>query len=216
MKKFFVAVFMSVFIGQAAVAEPGVSDRGEAVVIKAAASADAASLSRAPLRVRSVKVSVPRSLKVSESSQLLPSGDIVWREDPKGDRYAQVQAIFETAMKRGVAPLKGSIPVDISVEVVKFHALTETARRSTGGVHALKFMLTVTDARTGKVLMERHAVQADFEAYGGRKAKAAEAQGQTQKVRITNHLAQVIAIELSNPEGYTGSLKSTIQRWNYM
>ena len=47
MKKFFVAVFMSVFIGQAAVAEPGVSDRGEAVVIKAAASADAASLSRA-------------------------------------------------------------------------------------------------------------------------------------------------------------------------
>lgn len=45
-------------------------------------------------------------------------------------------------------------------------------------------------------------IKADLEAFGGQKAIRAEAQGLTQKVRITSHLAHVIQTQLTSPEGY--------------
>ena len=52
-------------------------------------------------RVASVEVDVPHTLTVSEARTLLPRADIVWREDPVGDRYAQVDQIM-TDVARGV------------------------------------------------------------------------------------------------------------------
>lgn len=39
-------------------------------------------------RLAGVRVSVPKTLTVSEAKKLLPNADIVWREDPPGDRHA--------------------------------------------------------------------------------------------------------------------------------
>jgi Family of unknown function (DUF6778) len=167
-----------------------------------------------PVTVNSVTVRVPRSLKVSEANRFLPSGDIVWREDPIGDRYAQVQKIFEDAMTRGVAPLNGPVGVDIEVQVLRFHALTEKARYTVGGVHSITFDLAIRDSETGELVVPVRTVRADLDAFGGKQALAAEARGQTQKVRISDHLAEVIRQELSNPEGYKNASLGFYQMLN--
>lgn len=154
------------------------------------------------LNVQDVTVTVPRSLRVSEANLYLPAGDIVWREDPKGDRYAQVQAIFENGLRRGVAGMQSGMPVGLHVEVRRFHALTEKARYTVGGMHAIQFDMTLFDPETGRALTEPRHVKANFKAYGGQKALDAEAQGLTQKVRITQHLAEVIQQELANPGAF--------------
>ena len=59
------------------------------------------------------------------------------------------------------------------------------------------------DARSTELADARmRTIKADLDAFGGRQAVLADARGDTQKVRITNHLAEVIRQELSNPEGY--------------
>lgn len=169
-----------------------------------------------PVTVKQVRVTVPASLSVSEANSYLPKGDIVWREDPIGNRHAQVKTIVDAAMKRGVSGLNGPVPVILDVQVLKFHALTEKARYTVGGVHGLNFKLTVRDAKTGKPIMPPRHVRADLDAFGGAQALRAEARGQTQKVRITNHLAEVIRQELTNPKGYRNSTLGFIQALNYM
>lgn len=155
------------------------------------------------MHIASVRVSVPRELKVSEANRFYPGGDIVWREDPKGDRHEQVRRIVEAGIVGGVRGLGDSgRPAVLDIEVTRFHALTEKARRTTGGVHAIQFVMQMRDAGTGAPLSEPKFVKADFKALGGREATRAEAQGLTQKVRITRHLAQVIRTELTDPEGY--------------
>lgn len=156
-----------------------------------------------PLDVQEVRVSVPRSLKVSEANRYLPSGDIVWREDAPGDRHAQVAAILQDALERGVADLpEGGVPVVLEVGLVRFHALSEKARYTVGGVHAIRFTYVLRDPVTGAALTEPTFVKADFKALGGQKAITAERQGITQKVRITGHLADVIRAELGDGQGY--------------
>ena len=157
---------------------------------------------QSPVSVNAVTVRVPRTLKVSEANRYLPRGDIVWREDPIGDRCAQVQTIFEGAMVQGVSPLNGPISVDLDIQVARFHALTEKARYTTGGVHSITFDMALKDPQTGALLVPVRRVRADLDGFGGQQALQAEARGLTQKVRITNHLAEVIRQELSNPEGY--------------
>ncbi|KIC29823.1 DUF6778 family protein [Leisingera sp. ANG-M6] len=154
------------------------------------------------LRVSRVTVSVPRSLKVSESNSYLPKGDIVWREDPHGDRYTQVQAIVQAAMERGTATLNGPIEAHLSVEVQRFHALTQKARYTTGGIHAITFKMRLTDPATGALLRPEKVIEADLKAFGGARALEAMARGQTQKVRITGHLSNVIRQELIKPGSY--------------
>ncbi|MCZ0812118.1 MAG: DUF6778 family protein [Pseudomonadota bacterium] len=150
------------------------------------------------VEVRDIRVSVPKELKVSEANMYLPAGDIVWREDPLGDRHAQVRAIFETAMQRGVDALpQGQVPVVLDIEVKRFHALSEKARYTVGGVHSLQFVMQLRDPETGAPYGAPRTVKANFKALGGQTALEAERQGITQKVRITEHLAEVIGEELS-------------------
>lgn len=169
---------------------------------------------QAPVTINSVTVLVPRSLKVSERNSYLPRGDIVWREDPIGDRHAQVQKIVQDAMVRGVSPLSGPVKADLEIVVKRFHALTEKARYTTGGVHAITFDLVLKDPVTGQQLTQLREVRADLEAFGGQQAINAEARGQTQKVRITDHLAWVIQQELTDPEGYENASLGIIQVMN--
>lgn len=155
------------------------------------------------LQVQAIRVNVPQSLRVSEANRYYPGGDIVWREDPLGDRHEQVRAIFETAMKQGVAEMgEGVVPVYLDIEVTRFHALTEKARYTIGGVHALQFKYVLRNPETGEAYGEPKFIKADFKAFGGARAINAERNGITQKYRITNHLADVIKAELTSPEGY--------------
>ena len=166
------------------------------------------------VRVENVTVRVPRSLSVSEANRYLPKADIVWRGDIIGDRHAQVAAIFDTAMRRGTETLDGAVPVDIDVKVLRFHALTEKARYTVGGVHNINFELTIRNAETGALLTEPRLVRADLDGFGGQQALQAEAGGLTQKVRITAHLAEVIRQELTTVEGYKNPQLGFIQAMN--
>lgn len=170
-----------------------------------------------PLDVQEVRVRVPRSLRVSEANRYLPGGDIVWREDPPGDRHAQVAAILEQGLERGVAALPvGAVPVVLDVELTKFHALSEKARYTFGGVHAIQFTYTLRDPETGVALTEPKFVKADFKALGGQKAIAAERRGITQKVRITGQLANVIRAELGGGDGYRAQALGLIGALNQL
>ncbi|KMW56711.1 putative lipoprotein [Candidatus Rhodobacter oscarellae] len=168
----------------------------------------AAPVTTAPLeraqsyKVLAVNVSVPQTLIVSEKNRYYPSGDIVWREDPIGNRHEQVKTIISDALTQGVSNLDGDREVYLDVTVRRFHALTEKARYTVGGVHAIQFHVRLRDAATNEVVMEPKLIKADFDALGGQAAIQAEAAGKTQKVRITQHLAYVIQQELTQPEGY--------------
>jgi hypothetical protein len=204
-------------------------DTGEAIVISTPEAVEARQLVElppaeeqvepvmpiaSPVSVHAVKVRVPRSLKVSERNRYLPFDDIVWREDPIGDRHAQVQKIMQDALMRGVTPLEGPGKVDVEVELVRFHAITEKARYTTGGVHAITFDLTLRDPETGAMVVPQRRIRADLEAYGGQQAINAEALGLTQKARISDHLTEVIREELTNPEGYQNAKLGVFQLLN--
>lgn len=154
-------------------------------------------------KVVAVNVDVPASLQVSEANRYLPRGDIVWREDPIGNRHEQVDRIMTDAFVQGLTGIEGQQEVVLDIQVTRFHALTEKARYSVGGVHAIQFNMQLRDAQTGAVVMAPKFIKADFDALGGQAAVRAEAAGITQKVRITNHLAHVIREEIASPYGYS-------------
>jgi hypothetical protein len=166
------------------------------------------------VRVGEINVLVPQSLKVSERNSYYPGGDIVWRGDAIGDRHQQVKAIFDTALTQGTTDMDGLLPVRLDIRVDRFHALTEKARYTTGGVHSITFALQIRDLETGNTIGEPRLVKADLDAFGGQQALRAEARGLTQKVRITNHLAEVIRQELSNPEGFINPKLGFLQAVN--
>ena len=146
-------------------------------------------------RLAEVQVDVPRSLSVSESKSLLPSADIVWREDPMGDRYTQVGKIMQAAVLRGAQGLRGSRPVVVSITVTRFHALTYEAELSNSdwGVHNVDFIAQVTDARTGEVLVAPTKIRAETPAWSGERMREARRKGITQKSMISNHVAATVA-----------------------
>jgi hypothetical protein len=166
------------------------------------------------INVAQINVLVPKELKVSERNLHYPGGDIVWRGDPIGDRRAQVKAIFDAGLAKGTNAMVGDTNIRLDVKVLRFHALTEKARYSTGGVHSITFALWVRDAATGNKIGDVRIIEADLEGFGGQQAINAEASGQTQKVRITDHLAEVIRQELSNPEGYKNAKLGFLQQLN--
>lgn len=133
-------------------------------------------------------IDVPRTLTVSEANTIKPRADIVWREDPMGDRYQQVEVILRDALQPVLANMPGSVPARIDLSVTRFHALTQRTRYSFGGEHEIEFIVTVSHAETGAILAGPRAVDLTFDAYGGDRAVAAEAQGITQRVRITERL----------------------------
>jgi hypothetical protein len=146
-------------------------------------------------RLAEVRVDVPKTLKVSEAKTYLPDADIVWREDPLGDRYAQVEAILKNAITRGASGLRGSRPVIIDVVVQRFHALTFEAELNleNDGVHNINFFARVLDAKTGEVLVPETLIKAESIALSGAEMRAARAKGMTQKSMITAHVANTIA-----------------------
>lgn len=148
------------------------------------------------LDVVSIQVKVPRTLVVSEENGYKPRADIVWHGETFGDRYAQVAAIFEDAANRALADAKGDLPVVLFVEVRKFHALTARTRATVGGTHAIDFFLSMTNAETGDIVIEPFFVSTNLRAFGGEEAIKADQRGETQKVRITNHLTHLIEQEL--------------------
>lgn len=164
--------------------------------------------------VQRVNVTVPETLVVSEANSYYPSGDIVWRGDPAGDRHAQVKAIFETAMARGTSDMNAGQPVILDVQVLRFHALTEKTRYTIGGIHSISFGVTLRDANSGALLGESRVVKADLRGFGGQQAIDAERAGLTQKVRITDHLAKVIEAELATAGGYTNQRLGLVQAIN--
>lgn len=199
---------MKVMFGLVAVAALGACAGGPAETSRnAPATLASDQLLAAPApssyNIRSVVVDVPRTLAVSESNRFYPGGDIVWREDPFGDRHAQVEAIVQNAMTQGVARLpKGTVSADLHIEVTRFHALTQRARATVGGVHAIQFLMSLRDPVTGKTFGPTKLVKADLKAFGGNKAIEAEMRGETQKVRITNHLMDVLHAEMTQPQGF--------------
>ena len=72
-------------------------------------------------RLAGVSVIVPQSLTVSESeTSYVPKADIVWVEEPAGDRRAQVARIFEEGV-RAVTILDGRIPNAALLELFTDH-----------------------------------------------------------------------------------------------
>ena len=127
----------------------------------------------------------------------LRDADIVWRGDALGDRHDQVKTIFEDAIGRAAASFSGDLPVVLHIEVRRFHAVTERTRYTIGGVHEIDFVLSVTNGRTGDVLIPPYFISTNIRAFGGEEALAAEHAGLTQKVRILAHLEELIVSELT-------------------
>ncbi len=146
-------------------------------------------------RLAEVQVDVPRTLVVSEAKTYLPDADIVWREDPMGDRYDQVDVIMTRAITQGAQGLRGGRPVIIKAEVTRFHALTFEAELNleNDGVHNIDFIASVIDARSGEVLVAPTPIRAELIALSGAEMRAARAAGKTQKSMITNHVAATVA-----------------------
>ena len=158
------------------------------------------------VQVVDYKITVSHDLHVSEANLIYPIGDIVWRGDAPGDRYAQIGAIFDEAMQMAKPNVNGALPVIAEIELVRFHALTERARYTVGGVHNIRFMLTLRDPVSGAVIHGLREIQTDLKTYGGSTAIEADRRGLTQKVRITRHLANVLATELMQPGMVQGGM----------
>ncbi len=182
-------------LGLAACASVETASRN-ALTYEAAAGETRAPVTQ-PYKVVDIRVLVPDTLEVSEANSFFPFADIVWREDPRGDRRAQVAAILRDAARRGTRALDSGRAVILELEVTRFHALTQKTRFTIGGTHDIRFFLRVLDAETGAMLAPQRLVALKFTAYGGARALAAMARGETQKVRITAHVARRIARDLA-------------------
>lgn len=144
--------------------------------------------------VNDVNIVVPVNLTTTEANSFAPSADIVWHGDNFGDRKLQVAAILDDGITRGSATLRGRNPVNLNIVLQEFHGVTPAARtRAPSAVHNIAYTIQVVDARTQEPLTEPELIRADLEAHVGQAAFEALAQGETQKVRITRHLAAVTA-----------------------
>lgn len=139
--------------------------------------------------IEAVDVVVPRSLSVSEANTLKPRADLVWRGDPHGDRYQQVETLMQDALAAVLKPREGAAtPVIVTLTVTRFHAITQRARYTVGGAHEIEFQLALHHAKTGIPLADPRPVALTFRASGGRQAIEEEAQGRTQSVVVSERL----------------------------
>lgn len=169
------------------------------VGVLAAGNSQSSGPAPASFDIEAIRISVPRSLTVSEANTFKPRADIVWRGEVRGDRHAQVTAIFQEAMIAGSAAAQQGQQADLEIEVTRFHALTEKTRYTFGGVHEMRFVMTLRDSATGQVLDGPREIVADIKAAGGSAAIAEEQAGRTQRVVTVSRLAQVIGRELATP-----------------
>lgn len=146
-------------------------------------------------RLADVVVTVPETLTVSEAKSIFPQADIVWREDPPGDRRAQVARLVADAARAGASGLGGQRPVRLMVTVERFHALTfeAEAKLNFSGVHNIRLVASVADARSGAVLAGPERIEAALPAFVGNDAIVARRDGKTQRSLISGHLQDVFA-----------------------
>ncbi len=145
-------------------------------------------------RVSSVDVQAPETLTTSEENTYTPNYDVVWHGEPYGDRRAQAAAIVKEGIRRGSAGVHGRQSVKLVAVIQQFHALSPITRASNftnAGVHDVRYTLQAFDARTGAPLTEPQLIKADLVGYTGKQGNEADARGETQKVRITRHIAAV-------------------------
>ncbi|MCW1956375.1 MAG: hypothetical protein KIH71_010725 [Roseobacter sp.] len=164
-----------------------------------------------PLAVQDITVTVSRDLRVSEAEVFYPVADIVWRGDEHGDRYAQVGAIFEASARDATEDFTHGQAAAIAIEVLRFHGVSDRARYTVGGTHSMTFILSVTDPATGLELMAPRKIKTDLQALGGQEATDADARGETQKKRVSAHLASVIRAELSGADAPEESVSRDLQ-----
>lgn len=155
-----------------------------------------------PYHLTSFEIRVPEELTVSEANLYYPMADIVWRDDPYGNRKQQVAAIFQNSLTKARGANLDGTAVRAIITLSKFHSLTEKTRYTIGGWHEIRFTVTLVDAKTGAVLVNERPVRADLNGLGGRRAILAERQGLGQKERISAHLDRVILAELTQPGGW--------------
>ncbi len=134
-------------------------------------------------------------LQVSERNSYYPFVDIVWRGDPIGDRRQQIGAIFQTAADRVALTNDGAIPVVLDIELVRFHGVTERTRFSVGGNYHIVFMMAVRHAETGVLIEPGRKIVGNLSAPGGSAAILADQRGQTEKVRVTDYITQMLKDE---------------------
>ncbi|KAJ55639.1 hypothetical protein ACMU_13185 [Actibacterium mucosum KCTC 23349] len=180
---------LAAVLGLSACASVDTATRNAPVGLQTATQAPAAVQSyAAPINITGVNVRVPQNLSVSEANSFLPKADIVWREDPFGNRHEQVQVIMQAAAERAAAGHTEGRPVIVDIQMTRFHALTERTRYTVGGTHDIHYYLSLVDAETGQRLTQPQAIEMEFKALGGARALEAMSRGQTQKVRITDHV----------------------------
>ena len=150
--------------------------------------------------VESFEIDVPRTLKVSEANLFYPQADIVWRGEARGDRYQQVHSIFTDAFGQGTAHMRSGPAVVVSIQVQRFHGVTEKSRYTVGGVFDMVYVLTVRSAETGDVIDGPRVVRTDIAAAGGSAAIEEEQRGRTQRVVVVEELRNAIRKELSRLE----------------
>ncbi len=144
-----------------------------------------------------VRVSIPEAMPVSEDPNIrYPSPEtLVWWGDPPGDRKAQVAALLAEAAREGAAAaMTGDRPVDLTLAVIQFHAMTPKALATDIqlGVHEMRFDLGVRDAATGEILAFESNVSADIRAPSGPDALIAEEEGRGQKPQIQARIRALI------------------------
>ena len=143
-------------------------------------------------RLKDVRVVIPSELTVSHANTFAPNADIVWHGEPFGNRGAQVAAILREGVTLGARELRGSRRVTVEARLAQFHAVTPAAiARAPAAVHNISYTLQVFDARSGAALTKRELIQADLEAYVGAAAVAAAINGNSQRLRIVNHIGRV-------------------------
>lgn len=150
-------------------------------------------------RLVGLRVAIPDNLRVSEANAFYPIADIVWRGEPVGDRRAQIRAMFADGAAQAMAGVEEGVPAVAEVEITRFHALTERTRYTIGGVHSIKFLLTLRDPETDAILDGPRLIDADVKAAGGNRAIAEDVAGRTQRVVIVEDLAQMFRRELGLP-----------------
>ncbi|WP_238366160.1 DUF6778 family protein [Mesobacterium pallidum] len=180
-------------------------------VSRNAAPEEVAAFETPPLRIASYHVSVPRSLAATEAESFFPSADIVWKGDPAGDRHQQVAAIFEDGIRRSAALMGDGRPVDVRIEVQRFHGVTDRTRYSVGGRHEVDFSLAATDAETGEVVVPAHDVSVWLKSLAGKRAIESDQKGITQKVRVTDFIARALYEELTGQEAPEGTMPVVVQ-----
>ena len=182
------AVFLGLAaLGVSACSQPSRVDVMQNVTLPSRLAAQAQA---ADWQVTQIDVTVPETLSVSEANSIKPRADIVWREDPPGNRHQQVQAVVQEAMDFALDPLtgEGATPISVEVELIRFHALTERTRYTIGGEHEIEFIFTVRHGETGEALTGPMPVDLTFRALGGSRALEAEAQGIYQRDRIQSQI----------------------------